>query len=108
MDKDIVNNINVRKNSLNNYDYISNKRKYSTLNKGLFVEKEENRLNYKNKRIDNSGTPINKIFNDITTNPMYVKITQILKSSVDNQSGIVLSNRNKQLQIEETLKIFWN
>jgi len=39
---------------------------------------------------------------------MYVKITQILKSSVDNKSEIVLSNKNQQLQIEETLKFFWN
>ena len=29
------------------------------------------------------------------TNPMYVIITQILKSSVDNKSGIFLSNKNK-------------
>ena len=40
------------------------------------------------------------------TNPIYVKITQILKSSVDNKSKIVLSNKNKQLQIEKTLKFF--
>jgi len=39
---------------------------------------------------------------------MYDIITQILKSLVDNKSGIVLSNKNKWLQIEETLKIFWN
>ena len=39
---------------------------------------------------------------------MYVKITQIPKSSVDNKSEIVLSNKNKQLQIEETSKFFWN
>ena len=39
---------------------------------------------------------------------MYVIITQILKSSVDNKSRIFLSNKNKWLQIEETLKIFWN
>jgi len=42
------------------------------------------------------------------TNPIYDIITQILKSLVDNKSGIVLSNKNKWLQIEETLKIFWN
>ena len=29
------------------------------------------------------------------TNPMYVIITQILKPSVDNKSGIFLSNKNK-------------
>ena len=40
------------------------------------------------------------------TNPMYVKITQIPESSVDNKSEIVLSNKNKQLQIEETSKFF--
>ena len=39
---------------------------------------------------------------------MYVIITQILKPLVDNKSGIFLSNKNKWLQIEETLKIFWN
>jgi len=37
---------------------------------------------------------------------MYVIITQILKSSVDNKSRMVLSNKNKWLQIEETLKFF--
>jgi len=104
VDKNNINNTNVRKNSLNNYDFISNKRKYYNLIKS--VEKEENRLSYNNNRIDNSGTSIIQIFNYITTNPMYVKITQILKSSVDNQR--VLTNRNKQLQIEETLKFLWN
>jgi len=29
------------------------------------------------------------------TNPMYVKITQILKSLVNNKSEIVLSNKKK-------------
>ena len=52
-------------------------------------------MNYENNRTDNSSTTINQIFNDIMTNPMYVIITQILKSSVDNKSGIVLSNKNK-------------
>ena len=80
VNKDIVNNINMRKNSLNNYDFISNKRKYSTLNKGLFVKN--------------------------TTNLIYVKITQILKLSADNKSRIVLSNKNKQLQIKKILKFF--
>jgi hypothetical protein len=44
---------------------------------------------------------INQIIKEITTNPMYVKISQILKTSN-------LNNRDKQLQIEETLRFFWN
>nr|QWO71409.1 RNA polymerase [Termitomyces sp. T123] len=69
---------------------------------------EEDRLSSNNNCNDNSVTPIYKIINEITTNPMFVKITQILKSSVDNHTGIPLNNRDKQLQIEETLRFFWN
>lgn len=68
---------------------------------------DEYRISYNNK-IAKSETAINKIFKDITDNPMFVKITQILKSSVDIKSGIDISNREKQLQIEETLRFFWN
>ena len=56
---------------------------------------------------------INHIMRDITTNPLYVKISQILKSSVSGSAhqrseGKALNNRDKQLQIEETLRFFWN
>jgi len=48
---------------------------------------------------------IKHIITEITTNPLYVKISQILNSSVYPQP---LNNREKQLQIEETLRFFWN
>jgi hypothetical protein len=72
------------------------------------------------QRLAQSSENIIDIIREITTNPMYVKISQILNSTyptikyegaissssvphIDNQS---LNNRDKQLQIEETLKYF--
>nr|QWO71408.1 RNA polymerase [Termitomyces sp. K2P1] len=48
------------------------------------------------------GRGLGKIITEITTNPIYVKIGQILVSSDFK------NNRERQLHIEETLKFFWN
>jgi hypothetical protein len=58
-----------------------------------------------------------QILREIITNPMYVKITQILNSKYINEEGSfsvgedetgnILNNRDKQLHIEEILKTFW-
>lgn len=66
---------------------------------------------------------INHIISDIITNPLYVRISQILSSSSiadlpvlnDNvnsyknvyENSVPLKNRDKQLLIEETLRFFW-
>ena len=85
-----------------------NKREYSIFRIKKRVVREVDRLSYNNNSVDNSLTAINTIIKEIATNPMYVKITQILKSSVDNNTGITLNNRDKELKIEETLRFFWN
>ena len=85
-----------------------NKREYSIFRIKKRVVRDVDRISYNNNSVDNSLTAINTIIKEIATNPMYVKITQILKSSVDNNTGITLNNRDKELKIEETLRFFWN
>nr|QWO71405.1 RNA polymerase [Termitomyces sp. K1Ag] len=51
---------------------------------------------------DSVGRGLGQIITEIMTNPIYVKIGQILSSSK------LKNNREKQLHIEETLKFFWN
>jgi hypothetical protein len=86
------------------------RRSFSTLNYNQFnneLETIENGGCFSGRASSNiSG--INQIITEITTNPMYVKINQILNSSVDPSVGLPLNNRDKQLQIEETLRFFWN
>jgi DNA-dependent RNA polymerase len=114
--KDLVNKFNLlrknRKNSSNNSDFIlkkrEEKRKYSTLPSTLRDINDNKFDNSFVNRFSFNDIAINQLFKEIITNPMYVKLTQILNSSVDPSTGISLNNRDKQLQIEETLRFFWN
>lgn len=56
----------------------------------------------------NNSSGLNHIIEEITTNPMYVKISQILNSTESSFEGETPNNKYKQLQIEETLRFFWN
>jgi hypothetical protein len=80
-------------------NFVMAKREYSTFSKSSSNVSPTTLL---------EETGINQIIKEITTNPMYVKISQILKSSVDPSVKEPLNNREKQLQIEETLRFFWN
>lgn len=80
-----------------NQNIVMAKREYSTFSNSS--------RNLSSASQQQQGSGINQIITEITTNPMYVKISQILKSPVAQQS---LSNREKQLQIEKTLRFFWN
>lgn len=78
------------------------------------TDNSKNNINFNQNRVsercirNSNSYGLNQIITEITTNPMYVKISQILKSEVEPTIGEALNNRDKQIQIEETLRFFWN
>lgn len=98
--EELKKNVNLRKSFRNNnlystYETKNNKRKYST-------------LNYMNNVNNINDSPINNLVKNMNTNPIFVKYNQILNYSLDPETGVTLTNRDKQLKIEETLRFFWN
>jgi hypothetical protein len=73
---------------------------FSTSNFNLNVNKnvKDDNLSLSGENINSFNLGLSDIIKEITSNPLYIKITEILNSNTDN--------RVKQIQIEKILRFF--